>query len=108
MRSDEDSATYYLTIARDTDRLGYTRCIRCNALADDVHEIIPRSAHGPLTQKRLFAIENRCCLCRKCHKEVHNKKGRGELLHILQTRHAYKYTGESLCLLQEYRDSLVE
>lgn len=107
-RSKDDAATYYLTIARDTDHRGKVRCVRCGDIAADVHEIIPRSAHGPKRSKDLFDIKNRCCLCRKCHTEVHNDKGRGELFFILENRHSYEYDGVALCLLEGYKERMAQ
>ena len=100
MRRGADAATYYHVIARDTDLNGVPRCIRCSATADDVHEIYPRSHYGPSKEDILFNIKNRCCLCRKCHGEVHNDRGRAELFSILQKRHKYIYDGEVMCLLE--------
>lgn len=96
-----DAATYYLVIARDTDLDGNVRCVRCGGLADDVHEIIPRSHFGKSEslQARLFDIKNRVCLCRACHTEVHNNIGRKELLLKLQSLHGYEYDGEAKCVL---------
>lgn len=99
MREPEDAATYYLVIARDTDLEGKVRCVRCSRLADDVHEIIPKSHFGPLRRLELFAIKNRVCLCRKCHGEVHNDAGRKELLSKLQKMYGYEYDGEAKCAL---------
>ena len=102
MRSAEDKATYYLVIARDTGiGSGKASCIRCGKLASDVHEILPRSFFGPSRQDELFDIKNRCCLCRKCHSEVHNDDGRAELLRILHKRYGYQYDGRAKCLLSK-------
>ena len=106
MREEEDFRTYYLVIARDTDLNGKVRCIRCGALADDVHEIFPRSHFGPQRRKELFDIRNRVCLCRKCHSAVHNNVGRGELLHRLKTLYGYEYHGEAKCTLDSYTENL--
>ena len=99
MRKKEDAATYYLVMARETDLDGKIRCLRCNALADDVHEIMPKSHFGPSRQGELFDIKNRACLCRKCHGEVHNNAGRKELMLKLQSLYGYEYDGEARCVL---------
>jgi hypothetical protein len=105
MRHADDLATYFHTIARDTDEDGLPRCIKCGEVADDVHEILPRSFFGPSKKDILFDINNRCCVCRRCHGELHNDKGRVILLHILQDRHGYQYEGYAQCLLDEYAGS---
>ena len=102
MRSLDDSKTYLHVMARDTDLNGVIRCVRCNKRADDVHEITPRSHFGKHGREELFKLENRCCVCRACHGEIHNDLGRGELFNILSTRHGYKYAGVPKCLLEEY------
>ena len=102
MRQPEDQATYYHVIARDTDLDGITRCVRCGMRAEDVHEILPKSSHGSTRKEELFDIKNRCCLCRECHRVVHNRKGRAELLQILKQKYKYEYNGEALCILQEH------
>lgn len=99
MRRREDLETYYIVIARDTDIHGVVRCVRCGAMADDVHEIFPRSHFGPKRYKELFDIKNRCCVCRKCHEEVHNERGRAELLLILSDKYGYLYSGGAKCVL---------
>jgi len=102
MREKPDRDTYYLVIARDTDLAGIVRCVRCGKKADDVHEILPRSFFGSRNREELFAIENRCCICRDCHNAVHNDVGRGELLLILQNKYGYKYKGSAKCILDSY------
>lgn len=102
MRSEDDAATYWHTVARDTDHDGTPRCVRCNKAADDVHEIIPKSSFGKHNREALFGLKNRCCVCRPCHIAVQNDRGRGELLHTLSTRHGYEYDGVAKCLLEKY------
>lgn len=105
MRHPEDEATYWLVVARDTDYDGVPRCIRCNSAADDVHEILPKSSFSKHHKKELFSIKNRCCVCRTCHLEVQNDRGRGELLAKLYKIYGYDYKGQARCLLEEYQAS---
>ena len=105
MREAADAHTYRYVVARDTDYYGHARCIRCGRKADDVHEIIPRSAFGKHNRDILFQIKNRCCLCRKCHEQAATDQRRGELLNILATLHNYTYTGAAKCLLEEYKEN---
>ena len=102
MRSADDASTYYLVIARDTDLNGVPRCVKCGRVANHVHEIIPRSRFGKHNRSGLFELKNRCCVCRECHESVHNPRGRGELLHIMSSKHGYEYDGEAQCYLEEY------
>lgn len=104
MRNKHDRETYYLVIARDTGANGKPRCVNCGALADDVHEILPRSFFGPRKQKDLFDIKNRVCLCRKCHSELHNDSGRKKLLKALHEKYNYQYEGRARCLLEEMEE----
>ena len=99
-----DAETYYLIVARDTDKNGAPRCLNCNAKADDVHEIFPRSYWGPNYRHLLFAESNRCCLCRECHRILHNHIGRRRLLFLMQEKHGYTYEGVQQCLLDEYME----
>ena len=98
MRTTADKETYYLVIARDSDWDGTVRCVRCREPADDVHEIMPRSSSFP----GLFNMDNRCCLCRKCHREVQSDIGRGQLFHILSEKYDYEYVGKRKCLLEDW------
>lgn len=102
MKKQKDIDTYYQTIARDSDYNGIPRCVNCGAVADDVHEIIPRSfLYGEVNEDELFDIKNRCCLCRTCHERLHNRNGKVTLMLILTKRHGYAYEGYAKCLLEE-------
>lgn len=103
LRKKSDSDTYYLVLARDSDDNGRPRCINCGDVGWDVHEIIPKSSLGKSRSEELFAIKNRCVLCRGCHCILHNDNGRGRLLSILASRHGYNYTDEWEWLLKNYR-----
>lgn len=103
MRSDKDRQTYYLVIARDSDYYGQPRCVNCGAVADDVHEILPKSYFGKNSEDVLFDIKNRCCLCRDCHSVLHNDRGRAKLLGSLKGKYNYEYEGRAKCLLEEYK-----
>lgn len=96
---DKRDKTYYLVIARDTGHDGKPHCVLCNAIADDVHEIIPRSSFSK-SDLSLFDISNRCCLCRKCHEKSQSDNARTVLLRILKARHGYEYGGIAKCLLE--------
>lgn len=101
-RESKDKETYPIVVARDTDYDGVARCIVCGDAAHHVHEILPRSYYGRKNREELFAVENRCCLCRDCHGAVQSDPGRGMLLHIMTERYNYTYKGKALCLLEEY------
>lgn len=92
------------------DKDGRPRCLSCRSLASDIHEILPRSFYGPANDASLFAADNRCCLCRKCHDMVHNDYGRGKLLYLKSKILGYKYEDEHrkwLIDLYKYRENLI-
>lgn len=96
-----EQVTYYRVIARETDMEGVVRCLLCGGRATDVHEILPRSFFGTTKQDKLFAENNRCCLCRRCHVNAHNDNIRKSLLAIMCKRYGYEYKGKAQWLLQE-------
>ena len=68
------------------------RCVVCGRRPTQVHEIIPRSAlPGKDSESILFSIENRCCLCLRCHAEVHTVWGRVMLLGLMHLKYGYRY-----------------
>jgi len=68
------------------------RCVVCGVSKCDVHEIVPRSAlPGKNNAATLFSLENRCCVCRRCHDEVHTVWGRVMLLGIMRLKFGYRY-----------------
>ncbi len=68
------------------------RCVVCGKKAQDIHEIVPRSAlPGKRNEGLLFSPRNRCLLCRNCHEKVHTVWGRVMLLGLLKLKYGYKY-----------------
>jgi len=63
-------------------------CINCGKMAVDVHHIIPRS-RGKRWSKKLWRVENMCCLCRECHAQAQSRAFRDELLKRLALRFGY-------------------
>lgn len=47
------------------------RCEVCNALAVDIHHIIPRSKFGSKRKEEQDAPDNLIALCRTCHENAH-------------------------------------
>lgn len=70
------------------------RCVICFMVADDIHEIIPRSALSHKYNDILFSVKNRVCLCRKHHNTAHTHEMRTFLISLLQKRFGYVYQEE--------------
>ena len=47
------------------------RCEVCNAVAVDIHHIIPRSKFGSKRKEEQDAPDNLIALCRICHENAH-------------------------------------
>ena len=63
-------------------------CILCGRLAVDVHHIIPKG-RAPKKSKKLWRIENLCCLCRACHSDGQTVWMRVKLLKRMIELYAY-------------------
>ena len=77
-------------------------CVLCGKVANDVHEILPKSHWGTKFLHRCYQLKNRVCLCRECHANSHTRAKRTEILRLLQERHHYDYSDE------RFREYLVE
>lgn len=72
-------------------------CVICHKRADDVHEVVPRSALGKKNRALCFSVKNMCCLCRECHSQAASRAQRTELLRIMSERYGYTYTEYPWC-----------
>ena len=54
-------------------------CVNCGHAAADIHHILPRS-RAKRWSKKIWRIENICCLCRGCHNEAQGRRLREKLL----------------------------
>lgn len=64
------------------------RCEVCNALANDIHHIIPRSKFGSKRKDEQDAPENLIALCRTCHENAHkNLLTKDELIAISRKKY---------------------
>jgi 5-methylcytosine-specific restriction endonuclease McrA len=68
-------------------------CVVCGSLAQDCHEIVPRSFSSVSGKNRdkLYELRNLVCLCRECHSKMANPAGRTRLLWLLAKRYGYTY-----------------
>jgi 5-methylcytosine-specific restriction endonuclease McrA len=55
----------------DADESTRIRCEVCNALAVDIHHIIPRSKFGSKRKEEQDEPDNLIALCRTCHENAH-------------------------------------
>ena len=85
-----EEETHNLVVERDN-----YRCVACGKRSVEVHEVIPRSQlPGASNEDTLFAVRNRCCLCRTCHTQVHTVWGRVMLFGLLKLKYGYVYNDE--------------
>jgi 5-methylcytosine-specific restriction endonuclease McrA len=78
------------TIARDRGR-----CVWCQNVASDIHEVVSRSAWASTERdmELCFALKNRVCLCRIHHKVLQGlPEYKRQLLALLRERHGYDYS----------------
>ena len=62
------------------------RCEVCNAIAVDIHHIIPRSKFGSKRKEEQDAPENLIALCRSCHEKAHANKITKEELYVYRNK----------------------
>lgn len=62
------------------------RCEVCNAIAVDIHHIIPRSKFGSKRKDEQDAPENLIALCRSCHEKAHANKITKEELYVYRNK----------------------
>lgn len=63
-------------------------CVNCGAAMWEVHHIVPRS-RGKSMSRKLWRVENLCCICRTCHTDGQTDWMRQKLLKIVADRYGY-------------------
>ncbi len=62
-------------------------CLRCGRRGWDIGHILPKGRYPELKHTK----KNLVTLCRRCHVDTENVRGRRELLALMTERHGYTY-----------------
>jgi len=74
-------------LERDVIERDDKSCINCGRPAADIHHIVAR--RGKKYSKKVWRIENMCCICRDCHVDGQTVWMRVQLLQRMQVLYGY-------------------